>query len=153
MEQSNKSSNILHSFKEKYGIAGVFLFIIITFFTYVKAGSFLYLFNMVLIMTLDEIQKILFSVISFELISSFVLTLLGIMTIYFFIRRNNRALVIAFTFLLLQPLVDTITEINYYPENITWGLRPLVIGAITFWIFWNFLGKQTLNYLKNSYEK
>ena len=104
-------------------------------------------------MTLDEIQKILFSVISFELISSFVLTLLGIMTIYFFIRRNNRALVIAFTFLLLQPLVDTITEINYYPENITWGLRPLVIGAITFWIFWNFLGKQTLNYLKNSYEK
>ena len=137
MEQPNKNSSILNRFKENYGISGMFLFAIIAVASYIKADNFLGLKNMFSIMTPDEIQKVLFSIITFKMVSSLVLVLLGVITIYFFIRLKEKALICAFAFLILQPVLDGITEISY-SGNLGAGVGSLIGGAVAFWIFWHF---------------
>lgn len=129
MEQPNKDNNILTRFKESYGVAGMFLFIIIIIASYIKVDNFLGLKNMYSIMTSDEIQKVLFSVITFEMVSSLVLALLGLITIYFFMRLKSKALVFSFAFLILQPVVDAIIETGYSGQVVP-GIGALIGGAL-----------------------
>ncbi|OIO32183.1 MAG: hypothetical protein COZ49_01315 [Candidatus Yonathbacteria bacterium CG_4_10_14_3_um_filter_47_65] len=152
MEESIKNNNIFTRFKASYGVAGVFLFAIIVIASYIKIDNFLGLLNMYSILTPDEFQALLFSVFSFETIASLALSILGIITIYFFIKLKDNALVYAFAFLILQPVLDGVTEIGY-SGNIGSGIGPLIGGGIAFWIFWHFLGNKTSNYLKLNYGK
>ncbi|MFA6554079.1 MAG: hypothetical protein WCS89_01075 [Candidatus Paceibacterota bacterium] len=151
MEESNKK-NIFKRFKESYGISGMFLFVVIVIASYIKIDNFWGLKNMYSVMTSDEIRKVLFSVITLEMVSSFILALLGIVTIYFFIKLKDKALICAFVFIALQPILDGLTEIGY-SGNIGSGVGSLIGGAIIFWIFWHFLGQKASSYLKLAYVK
>lgn len=151
MEQSNKNNSLIR-FKENFGVAGMFLFAVIAVISYLKADDFLGLVNMYSIMTPDEIQRVLFSIITFEMVSSITLALLGIIAVYFFVRLKREALVFSFAFLILQPVVDAIIEIGYSGQVVP-GIGALIGGALIFWLFWHFLGNKTSNFLKIKYNK
>lgn len=152
MEQPDKSSNILYRLKERYGTSGVFLLSAIILASYVKVDNFLGLVNMYSIMTPDEIQRVIFSIITFEMVSSIALALLGIIAVYFFVKFKMEALVFSFAFLILQPVVDAIIEIGYSGQVVP-GIGALIGGALIFWLFWHFLGNKTSNFLKIKYNK
>lgn len=152
MEQPSKNSSRLTRFKENFGVAGMFLFALIVIIAYLKADNFLGLVNMYSIMTPDEIQRVIFSIITFEMVSSIALALLGIIAVYFFVRLKREALVFSFAFLILQPVVDAIIEIGYSGQVVP-GIGALIGGALIFWLFWHFLGNKTLNFLKIKYNK
>lgn len=152
MEQPSKNSSRLTRFKENFGVAGMFLFALIVIIAYLKADNFFGLLNMYSILTPDEISKVIFSIITFDMISSLVIAFLGCTAVYFFVRLKSKALVVAFVFLVLQPATDAIIEVGYSGRVVS-GILALVGGALIFWLFWHFLGNRTLNYFKLNYGK
>lgn len=148
----NKSSNVVGRLKERYGLAGLFLFSVIATISYLKADNFFGLVNMYLVMTPDEMKKVIFSIITFDMVSSLALALFGGLGIFFFVSSKEKALVYAFAFLVLQPAVDTIIEIGYSGQ-VTRGIWALVGGALIFWFFWHFLGDKAVSYFKLNYMK
>lgn len=148
----NKNSNIVGRFKEQYGLAGMFLFLLIVVTSYLKADNFFGLVNMYSILTPNEVQKVIFSIITFDMVSSAALALFGGIAIFFFVRLNEKALVFAFAFLVLQPVADAIIEFGYSGQLVR-AFLALVGGALIFWLFWHFLGNKTSNYFKINYGK